>query len=74
MEQRIADSFMHVFHRAHNLASALHGDIEIRGNTARNANTLEIVVVGVQSTMACRLISVEVTFEQESRSAMFKHA
>ena len=71
--QVVDQVFMHVLDRSHDVALVLRREAEILAYTTGNADALLMAVVAVQSTVACRLIGVEITLNQETGSTMLEH-
>ena len=72
--QVVNQVLVNILHGTHDITLVVGGETEVLTDTASDADTLLMAIVDIQRTVACGLIGVEITLNQEARCTMFQHA
>ena len=70
----MAHLLVQVFDRAHDVTASFGVEPEDVADATGNAHTLLMAIIHVQGAVTGGLIGVEITFNQETRSALAQHA
>ena len=71
--QVVDEMVVDILHGTHDVALVVGGETKVLTDTAGDADTFLMAIVDIQRTVACRLIGMEITLNQEARSAMLEH-